>query len=251
MRWTDLRGRLRTWEKRNRGGCARLPMRHWLWATGFSGTAVLVAVTAGWPAGSETVIDPARVTHARTALVSLTVLPARPPHDEAYSREAFGQAWTDTAPVAGAGNGCDTRNDVLARDLSVNGAVAVTSCREAVASGRFRSPYTGREIVFTRGRGSTAVQIDHIVPLSYAWDMGASAWPPQQRTAFANDPANLLATDAASNQAKSDLEPGRWMPELRGFWCQYAIQFIDVADAYRLSVDEASRRVLATALGEC
>ena len=196
-------------------------------------------------------IDAVRVAQARGAWSSLSVIDARPPHDPDYSREAFGGAWADRGGVAGAGNGCDTRNDVLSRDLEVTGETAASTCAAAVATGRFRSPYTGLELVFTRGRGSAAVQIDHIVPLAYAWDMGASTWPAPRRLAFANDPANLLAVDAASNQAKSDLEPGRWMPELRGFWCQYAVQFVAVLSAYGLPVDSASHRVLDSALKEC
>lgn len=218
---------------------------------GFAATATAVAAGLGPPESAGPPVDPHRVAAARSALAGLPVLAARPAHDRGYRREAFGPAWTDAAGVGGSGNGCDTRNDVLARDLTVAGSVAVSSCAAAVAAGRFRSPYTGRELVFARGRGSAAVQIDHVVPLAYAWDMGARDWPPARRVALANDPANLVAVDAASNQAKSDLEPGRWMPELRGFWCQYAIAFVVVSAGYRLPIDRPSRDVLAAALAGC
>lgn len=230
----------------------RLTVRHWAVLSGFTATALIVAVGLGWPSSVERPrLDPDRVAAARAALAGLEAVERRPARDSSYRREAFGQAWTDHAGVAGSGNACDTRNDILSRDLAVSKSVAAQSCSDAVAAGRFRSPYTGREVVFTRGRASAQVQIDHVVPLAYAWDMGAARWPAKLRIAFANDPANLIAVDAASNQAKSDLEPGRWMPELRGFWCQYAAAFVTVSAAYRLRIDRPSRDVLAGALADC
>lgn len=237
--------------RRRHDGRIRLTGRHWSLLTGFALTAVLVAGGLGLPGRQHVQIDPARVAAARAQLAGLAVVDHRPPRDPEYRREAFGPAWSDDSGVADSGNSCDTRNDVLRRDLTVSRSVAVASCATAVAAGRLRSPYTGREVVFTRGRESAAVQIDHVVPLAYAWVMGARAWPAPQRFAFANDPANLLAVDGASNQAKSDSEPGRWMPELAGFWCQYAIAFVTVSAAYRLPVDRSSHGVLATALRGC
>ncbi|MCK0437984.1 HNH endonuclease family protein [Gordonia alkaliphila] len=248
----DIARRITTASRRRRDGRIPLTGRHWALLVGFALTAVLVAVGLGLPTPRQAPSVPAeRVAQARAALAGLHVVAARlrPPVD--YQRSAFGQAWTDHGGVGAAGNGCDTRNDILRRDLAVTKSVATTSCPAAVAAGRLRSPYSGREIAFARGAGSAQVQIDHVVPLAYAWDMGAWAWPAPRRMAFANDPANLLAVDGPSNQAKSDLEPGRWMPALRGFWCQYAIGFLTVSAAYRLAVDEASRRTLAAALGEC
>ena len=247
----DIELQIRTARHKRRDGRIRLTGRHWSALIGFAATAVIVAAGLGWHQTAPPPVDPTRVAQARTALAALVVVEHRLAPSAPYRREAFGPAWTDAAGVAGSGDGCDTRNDLLARDLEVVTSVAVASCPEAVASGRFRSPYTGREIVFSRGRGSTAVHIDHVVPLSYAWDMGAWGWRQSARVAFANDPANLVAVDAASNQAKSDREPGRWMPELRGFWCQYAIAFVTVSSGYRLPVDRRSAGVLASALGDC
>ena len=246
-----LERRRTTAHRRRHDGRIPLTGRHWSALTGFALTAVLVAGGLGLPDRPAPRVDPSRVAAARNHLAALTVVADRPAHDRGYRREAFGPAWSDDAGVADSGNACDTRNDILRRDLTVTRSVAIATCATAVAAGRLRSPYTGREIVFTRGRESAAVQIDHVVPLAYAWDMGAGDWPAPQRIAFANDPANLLAVDGPSNQAKSDLEPGRWMPELDGFRCQYAIAFVTVSAAYRLPVDSPSQRVLASALGGC
>ncbi|HEY9315849.1 HNH endonuclease family protein [Williamsia sp.] len=169
-----------------------------------------------------------------------------------YDRSAFGAAWTDNTDAGGAGNGCDTRNDILDRDLRDKTFAAVDSCARAVATGEFRSPYSGEWIVFRRGKGSGAkVQIDHIVPLSYAWDMGARSWSSVVRQRFANDPANLVAVDGDTNQDKSDKQPARWMPANKAFHCQYAAQFVLVMRTYGLYLDAPSVPVLRSALRRC
>lgn len=223
---------------------------------GCVGSAVVVAVGVGLRPAAPT--DPrlhAAGVRASSLLPYLTVVPQRVPRDD-YRRTAFGQAWSDEASVADGGNGCDTRNDILARDLVDRTVGPVSSCPHAVTAGEFRSPYTGEFIVFRRGRGGPgraggAVQIDHIVPLAYAWDMGAWAWSPTTRLQLANDPANLVAVDGASNQDKSDKAPGVWMPPEAGFHCQYAIQFVTVSSTYRLAVDSESRAALSEALRRC
>ncbi|PKZ66368.1 HNH endonuclease [Gordonia terrae] len=225
------------------------PARRWAMLIAAVVTAVAVAVGVdGHRAGPA--IDPGMRTMAGEAAVSLAAIPvsAGRTDREDYDRSAFGSAWSDAASVPGSGNGCDTRNDVLARDLRDVSAGPVSSCPRAVLAGELRSPYTGDFVVFRRDRSAAAVQIDHIVPLSYAWDMGAWSWTAARRLDFANDPANLVAVDGHSNQDKSDSEPARWMPPATGFWCQYAIQFVMVTAAYGLAIDEPSRRVLSEAL---
>lgn len=184
-------------------------------------------------------------------LALVPVLAQRPDAPD-YERSAFGQAWTDHTDAAGANNGCDTRNDILNRDLDDKIFAAVDSCARGVASGELRSPYSGRWIVFKRGKGSGAkVQIDHIVPLAFAWAMGARSWTAMLRQRFANDPANLVAVDGEANQDKSDAAPSRWMPANSGFHCQYAVQFVVVLRTYGLYIDRPSVPVLRRALERC
>jgi hypothetical protein len=190
---------------------------------------------------------------ARGWLVELERIPrvaARLPHRSDYQRSAFGAAWADETDAHGGNNACDTRNDILRRDLDEVVTTTGPRCAATVTAGRLRSPYTGRVFVFRRSRAA-AVQIDHIVPLSYAWDQGAHAWSSTQRLRFANDPANLVAVDGKSNQDKKDLEPARWMPPARRFHCQYAQQFVAVLAAYPLLLDEPSAHVLRRALTGC
>lgn len=184
-------------------------------------------------------------------LAGITVVPLRP-HRYDYRRPAFGDAWTDDTDAPLGHNGCDTRDDILTRDLADKTFVAVKRCPDAVATGTLHDPYTSKTIAFARGaKVGEAVQIDHIVPLSYAWDMGAADWPGAERLRFANDPANLLAVDGQANQDKGDSPPALWMPPNTAFACQYAMQFIAVLRGYSLPVDLASTGVLRRAAATC
>jgi len=169
-----------------------------------------------------------------------------------YRREAFGDSWTDDNPAAGGHNGCDTRNDILDRDLVDKTYVSITRCPDAIGTGTLHDPYTNATVMFVRGNQTGAsVQIDHIVPLALAWDLGARNWPDDVRLRFANDPANLIAVDGKTNQDKGDSEPALWMPPNAAFRCQYAVQFTAVLRGYGLSVDAPSAAVLREAAATC
>ncbi len=171
-------------------------------------------------------------------------------HD--YRRDAFGDTWTDDNPAPGGHNGCDTRNDILDRDLVDKTYVSIKRCPNAVATGILHDPYTNGTVPFVRGaQVGAAVQIDHIVPLALAWDLGARNWPDDMRLRFANDPANLIAVDGPANQDKGDQEPATWMPPNTAFRCQYAMQFIAVLRGYGLPVDAPSATVLRDAAATC
>jgi hypothetical protein len=184
-------------------------------------------------------------------LAGIAEVPARiRGHD--YRRVAFGDTWTDDNPAPGGHNGCDTRNDILDRDLVDKTYVSIKRCPNAVASGTLHDPYTNATVPFVRGaQVGAAVQIDHIVPLALAWDLGARSWTDDMRVRFANDPGNLLAVDGPANQDKGDKEPATWMPPNHAFWCQYAVQFANVLRGYGLAVDTPSAAVLRDAAATC
>lgn len=168
----------------------------------------------------------------------------------AYSREEhFGSGWTDIDR-----NGCDTRNDILRRDLDNIELLdpGASSCPDGtVATGILNDPYTGTDIVFDRATDPQAVQIDHIVALSYAWNNGADLWDHDTRIAFANDPRNLLAVDGPTNGSKSDLGPSQWAPATPELQCDYAVQFIDVATTYELSLPAEDIDALGAYISYC
>jgi Protein of unknown function (DUF1524) len=184
-------------------------------------------------------------------LSGIVLMPARI-HRYDYRRAAFGDAWTDDTDAPGGRNGCDTRDDILNRDLVDKKYVSIKRCPDAVATGVLHDPYTNATVEFQRGaKVGASVQIDHIVPLAYGWDEGAWDWPQEKRVRFANDPANLLAVEGQANQDKGDGEPAVWMPPNTAFHCQYAMQFIAVLRGYGLPVDAPSATVLREAAETC
>ncbi|MDN4648142.1 HNH endonuclease family protein [Curtobacterium sp. PsM8] len=161
-----------------------------------------------------------------------------------YARTAFGPAWADVDH-----NGCDTRDDILARDLR-NITRAGDGC--TVLSGNLADPYTGKSNVFTRGVAtSTKVQVDHRYPLSAAWSAGAWSWSDQQRERFANDPLELVAADGPANEAKGDSGPADWVPSNAAYACTYDNAFVQVAAKYDLTVSAADRSSLTRTLTTC
>ncbi len=178
------------------------------------------------------------------ALATLTVKGRAP--TTGYERARFGQAWADVDR-----NGCDTRNDVLRRDLTAYTLKAGThGC--LVLKGTLHDPYTGHTIAFVRGPGtSNAVQIDHVVALGDAWQKGAQRWTTTKRTAFANDPLNLLAVDGPTNLRKSDGDAATWLPPRKAERCPYVARQVSVKHKYGLSVTEAERDAMARVLQTC
>ena len=162
-----------------------------------------------------------------------------------YERSLFGPTWADVDQ-----NGCDTRNDILNRDLTDITYVNSVPC--TVKTGVLADPYTGTVIDFVRGTTtSSAVQIDHVVALSDAWQKGAQQLTTEQRTAFANDPLNLQATDGPTNQQKGDGDAATWLPPAKGFRCEYVARQVSVKARYNLWVTQAEHDAIAGILATC
>lgn len=179
---------------------------------------------------------------ALAVLASLTVRGRAPMSD--YGRDQFGQAWLDTNR-----NGCDTRNDVLARDLSVQRFRPATGdC--VIEAGELFDPYTGTTIDFIRGPGDI-VDIDHVVSLGNAWVAGANKWPIRKRAALANDPLNLLAVDASVNRAKGDSDAATWLPPNKMFRCAYVARQVAVKQKYQLAVTAPEKTAIGRILSAC
>jgi hypothetical protein len=161
-----------------------------------------------------------------------------------YDRDRkFGEAWIDVD-----GNGCDTRNDILARDFSK--VTRTDGC--VVYAGVIRDKYTGKRIRFTRGQGtSLAVQVDHVVALHNAWMTGAHKLSYEMRVALANDPLNLQAVDGPTNSRKSDSDASWWLPPQRGYQCRYVARQISVKRAYRLWVTPDEKIAMQAVLTTC
>lgn len=166
--------------------------------------------------------------------------------DIPYDRDRFGQRWADVDR-----NGCDTRNDVLGRDLLDPVFKAGTNnCK--VLSGLLIDPYDGVHVDFVSGFDtSVLVQIDHVVALGWSWGHGAEYWTDELRTQFANDPRNLVAASEEMNQEKSASGPSDWLPPVPELRCTYVENFIDVLDAYDLGINSADKAAAQAVLEGC
>lgn len=201
------------------------------------------------------VSTPVKVADQDIATASLALLATLPVKGRApktgYSREQFGQAWSDDVAVDGGHDGCNTRDDILRRDLTdvqikegTHGCVAL--------SGSLADPYTAALIPFVRGaETSSDVQIDHVVALSDAWQSGAQQLTAEQRQDFGNDPLNLQATAGWVNQQKGAGDAATWLPPNTGYRCTFVARQVEVKAKYRLWVKPAERDAIAQVLGDC
>ena len=159
--------------------------------------------------------------------------PEAPPeplfHAAVYDRNVFG-GWSDKD------NDCqNTRHErLLALSLSA-AQLSADGC--LVVAGRWNDPYTGGVVTVAQ-----ELDLDHLVPLRWAWEHGAAAWDEDRREQFANDPANLLPVSIKANISKGALSPLDWMPPNESFACEYVLRFSRVIDRYglELSGSEAS-----------
>ncbi len=163
-----------------------------------------------------------------------------------YTRAQFGPTWADVDR-----NGCDTRNDILKRDLTDE--VFKEKTRNCVVqSGTLVDPYSGETINFNRGNTSSMeVQIDHVVALSNAWQTGAFKLTIKERTALANDPMNLLAVKGRLNSQKNDGDAATWLPPLKSYRCDYVARQIAVKIKYKLWFTAPEKEAMVRILKSC
>ena len=163
-----------------------------------------------------------------------------------FTRAQFGPVWSDVDR-----NGCDTRNDILRRDLTaITYRENTKNC--VVQSGTLADRYSGEIINFQKGNvSSMEVQIDHVVALSNAWQTGAFKLTLQERTSLANDPLNLFAVKGRLNSQKSDGDAATWLPPLKSFRCTYIAQQIAVKAKYSLWVTVPEKSAMQSILAKC
>lgn len=165
---------------------------------------------------------------ARATLHTIGTAPPRM-HVLGYSREEFGRGWAKARV-------CTTRELVAA--VSLPGATLdKRDC--SLDGGSGIDPYTGDRI-----DSHSDLELDHVIPLSAAWDLGAFAWSEEKRVTFANDPLNLVIVGKEQNQAKSDSLPHQWLPPNRRARCWYARRVAAVASSYDLSLPKTDRNTL-------
>ena len=221
-----------------------------------TGTALAIAVSGCGITGDSLALRPAgpggdmASGEPGPAITGLDRLPVHAPAGmTGYSRSAYGPAWDDGVNVPDGHDHCDTRNDILIRDLA---SITFRYGHCEVGAGILHDPYTGKIIHFTRGvRTSLNVQIDHVVALGDAWQTGAQRLTRGQRADLANDPLELLAVDGPVNQAKGDADAADWLPPDRAFRCAYVARQVAVKAKYGLWVTAPEKRAMHRVLSSC
>jgi hypothetical protein len=182
------------------------------------------------------------------ALDGLPVEPAGP--IRGYSRTRLFPGWGDVD-----GDGCNTRTEVLERDLTdttvVDRETKAGKRQCQVIFGTLSDPYSGRTVSYSIQTVPSPVQIDHVVPLGEAWKSGAAGWPLTRWREFANDERNLLAVSAHENESKGDDDPSRYLPPNTAYRCAYGERYVAVKADYGLAVDAAERTRLTALLKGC
>ena len=197
---------------------------------------VLAALTVPLAPGPAQAASGTYSAPLRTAVRQLPVAPENPSR---YDRDSQFGGWTD------ADRDCrNTRQEVL----QAEGTGVTWNARGcAVVSGTWRSSYDGRTYT-----SPTQVQIDHLVPVSEAWDAGAHTWTQRRRVAFYNDLGVGYALNTIAgglNQAKGDKGPEDWMPPADR--CRYIEVWTAVKHRWGLRVDSAERAALVRYADRC
>lgn len=155
-----------------------------------------------------------------------------------YERDDWAD-WSDTD-----GDGCDGRQQALIASSISPAQVDRFDC--TVIAGDWFSAYDG----FVSADPSD-LDVDHLVSLSEAHQAGGWQWPAPWRRLFANDQWNLWVVSASANRSKGDDGPHEWRPQRREVWCDYAVRWVQVKVAWRLSATTSERDALGSMLSGC
>jgi hypothetical protein len=141
------------------------------------------------------------------------------------------------------------KDDTLKMTDSAGNETTDVSKACKVTAGTWKEPYKGVTVTDPK-----KLDIDHVIPLGYAASHGGQNWSSEKKQQYANDlsyAGHLMAVDASSNRKKGDKGPSQWMPANSEYHCQYAIQWITIANNYQLTLEQKDVDTLTEALNTC
>ncbi len=145
----------------------------------------------------------------------------------------------------------DTRQEVLVRDHlrfgTKNLELNDKGCR--VLSGSWYDPYAGQIVSSPK-----ELDVDHVVPLKHAHQMGAWAWQTATRTMYANymgDRSHLLAVSASENRKKGARGPDEYMPPNEAFHCEYVHIWLKIKKRWKLGIADKEMKAINKVLEKC
>lgn len=167
-----------------------------------------------------------RVFSALAVAIALTFAPTTAHTDDEprYSRKAFG-SWTTKKCQ-------NTRTWVISRTATDQKAyIEYKSDRRCkVRSALLWDVYTESWL------GVSLMDVEHIIPLKFAWDRGASRWTRAERKAFANDMTLLVLVNHRYNRQRGDKAYWDWLPPNTNAHCPLLMTFKDGIERYRLTL---------------
>ena len=142
----------------------------------------------------------------------------------------------------------DARQETLIAESTIE--VTYTDERRCrVQSGHWVGPYTGTEVT-----DPGDLDVDHMVPLANAHRAGGWGWSEEKKEDYANYlayPGHLIATTARANRAKGAKGPEEWRPPNEEYWCQYALDWIEIKRTWELTATEEEFNALREMAGTC
>lgn len=199
--------------------------------------------------GDAYIVDSAMITK-EGALKALNSLRIEEHEDIEYNRRDY-KHW-NTYP----GRSCWTvRKEILRRESISDDLVLLDSKKNVVndtdtaciiENGKWIDPYSNSII-----NESSKVDIDHVIPLSYAAKHGGDAWPAERKQEYANDVRFLLATSAKENRSKGDKGPSDYMPPYKDYHCAYAKTWVAASLEYDISMTQKDYNTLKRTLTGC
>lgn len=151
--------------------------------------------------------------------------------DNGYARSKFGHGWADED------SDCQNSRMEALISLSTNKVRFATDRECRVVAGRWISPFTGDVI-----HDASKIDVDHVVPMKWAWEHGADAWTQEKRETFANDLRNLWPVEASLNRSKGARGPDEWLPPSGK--CQYVSRFFQNLKRYSLRGETRLRHLI-------
>lgn len=95
---------------------------------------------------------------------------------------------------------------------------------------------------------SSLIDLDHIIPIKYAHDMGAYRWSKKNKQLFANDLDNLILSSKKENRTKQDNGPSQWMPKYNR--CEYSLRWKEISNKYNLTIKPEDLIVIENTITE-
>ena len=142
----------------------------------------------------------------------------------------------------------NTRHEVLIEE-SLKAVTFKSDKQCQVATGEWLAPFTGDTVT-----DGTKLDVDHMVPLKNAHDSGGWAWDKDKKAAYANEMGyadHLIAVTASANRKKGARGPEEWKPANQGYWCDYAIDWVQIKVEWELSATKAEWAALQEMLKTC